>query len=99
MPACEMVDVHVTLWERLEAGDTAGARALFNQMLPLLNYEAMLGVGIYKEVLRRRGIFRSARQRAGAIAVPDAHDHAELDAILHDMRPLFRLSPPEARDA
>lgn len=97
MPACEMVDVHVTLWERLDAGDLTGARALFNQMLPLLNYEAMLGVGIYKEVLRRRGIFPSARQRAGAVAVPDAHDHAELDAILDEMRPLFRLSPPERR--
>src|SRR5439155_11817056 len=95
MPACEIADVHVSLWERLEAGDLAGARALFNRMLPLLSYEAMLGVGVYKEVLRRRGILRSARQRAGAVGVLDEHDHAELDHILHDMLPLFRLSPPE----
>jgi 4-hydroxy-tetrahydrodipicolinate synthase len=99
MPACEMVDVHVSVWERLEAGDAAGARALFNQMLPLLNYEAMLSVGVYKEVLRRRGIIRSAQQRAGAIAAPDTYDHRELDQILRDMLPLFRLSPPEPRNA
>jgi 4-hydroxy-tetrahydrodipicolinate synthase len=94
MPACEIVDVHVALWERLEAGDTTGARTVFNQMLPLLNYEAMLSVGVYKEVLYRRGIIRSPRQRAGVVAVPDAHDHAELDQILDDLLPLFRHFPP-----
>ena len=46
MPACETADLHVALWESLEAGDTDGARRLFNQMLPLLNYESMFGVGI-----------------------------------------------------
>jgi hypothetical protein len=59
----------------------------------------MFGVGVYKEVLRRRGIFRSARQRAGAVAVPDESDHRELDRILEDLRPLFRLSPPQPRGA
>jgi 4-hydroxy-tetrahydrodipicolinate synthase len=94
MPACEMADVHVALWERLEAGDEAGARCLFNQMLPLLNYEAMFGVGVYKEVLRRRGILRTAHQRAGAVAVPDDYDRRELDRILEEMGPLFRVAPP-----
>jgi dihydrodipicolinate synthase/N-acetylneuraminate lyase len=88
MPACEITDLHVALWNRLEAGDEAGARALFNRMLPLLNYEALFGATLYKEVLYRRGILRSPRTR-GAVGPLDAFDHRELDAILADLSPLF----------
>ena len=44
----------------------------------------------WKEVLVRRGIFRTTLMRAtGALAL-DADDQRELDAILDDLRPYFR---------
>ena len=47
MPACEATDVHVQVWEALEAGDERRARDLFNRLLPLLNFEARMP-GVYK---------------------------------------------------
>ena len=66
MPACQATDVHVKIWQMLEAGDEAGARTLFNQLLPLINFERMHGVAVYKEVLKRRGVFATDSPRAQA---------------------------------
>ena len=63
MPACEVTDVDVQIWNALEAGDLAGARQLHNRLLPLLNIEAMYGAAIYKEVLKRRGIIEHSTMR------------------------------------
>ena len=90
MPACQVADVHAALWRMLEAGDEPGARMLFNQLLPLLNFERMHGVAAYKEVLCRRGVFASRASRAPG-AVLDEYDQAELDRIMDDVVPLFRL--------
>lgn len=90
MPACQVTDVHVALWNKLEAGDQVGARAVFNQLLPLINFERMHGVAAYKEVLYRRGIIASQASRAPG-AVLDDDDRAELDAILADVEPLFTV--------
>lgn len=91
MPACEICDVHVQLWELLEASDRRGARDLFNKMLPLLNLEFMYGVAIYKEVLYRRGIIASTFMRNAGHFPLDEFDRRELDAILADLQPLFRV--------
>jgi dihydrodipicolinate synthase/N-acetylneuraminate lyase len=92
MPACEITDVHVQLWEALDGGDRARAQEIYHRMLPLLNIEHMYGAAVYKSVLVRRGIFRSARQRGG---IPlDEVDERELDGILAEMRDLFRVAPP-----
>lgn len=93
MPACEMTDVHVQVWEALEAGDARGARDLFNRLLPLLNYEGLMP-GVYKAVLKRRGVIGSDYLRHHAGNPLDARDRRELDAILADMRDLFRIAPP-----
>lgn len=90
MPACQAVDVHVAIWEMLEVGDLAGARVLFNQLLPLINYERLYGVAVYKEVLYRRGIFKTTVSRAPGKTL-DAADKAEVDAILSDVGPLFTI--------
>jgi 4-hydroxy-tetrahydrodipicolinate synthase len=88
MPACQAADVHVAIWRKLEAGDWGGARALFNQLLPLINYERMHGVAAYKEVLYRRGVFATRVSRAPDAWLDD-DDRAELDAILAGVEPLF----------
>lgn len=94
MPACEATDVHVQLWEALEDGDERKARDIFNRLLPLLNFEAMYGAAVYKEVLRRRGVIRTNYLRGQAGNPLDASDHQELTAILADLADLFRLAPP-----
>jgi len=93
MPACEITDVHVQLWDALDCGDRDRARGIYYRMLPLLNIEHMYGAAVYKEVLVRRGIIRSARMRGG-VGPLDAVDQRELDGILAEMRDLFLVSPP-----
>ena len=98
MPACEMTDVHSAVWNLLDSGDPAKkreARATFNRLLPVLNYEAVVP-GVYKAILKRRGIIASDYLRAYHGNPLDAHDHKELTAIFEDMRDLFKLAPPAA---
>ncbi len=91
MPACQVVDAHVAIWNRLEAGDEAGAREGFNRLLPLINYERQYGVALYKEVLFRRGIIQTTTCRLPNAVVLDEYDKAELDAILADVSALFSV--------
>ncbi len=67
---------------RFEAGDIPAAGALFDRYLPYIAYEGqpVVGLGIRKEVLRRRGAIASARTRSGAALSEDAL--AELDEVL-----------------
>jgi 4-hydroxy-tetrahydrodipicolinate synthase len=89
MPACEVVDAHVLVWEALDRGDAAEARRLHTQLLPLLNYEAMYSFTIYKEVLVRRGVIASARTRVPGAGRLDAENGRELDLLLRDLEPLL----------
>ncbi len=90
MPACQAADVQAAIWAKLEAGDQKGARNLFNQLLPLINYERLHGVAVYKEVLYRRGIFNTTASRAPGKMLDEA-DRAELDVILADVETLFTV--------
>jgi len=89
MPACDLTDLQVDLWEALDAGREAEARDRFRAMLPLLNFEQMYGVAAYKEILRRRGVIATAVCR-GAPAALDRDDLRELDRLLADVEPYFR---------
>jgi len=93
MPACEATDVHVQVWDALDSGQGRLARDLFIRLLPLLNYEGLMP-GVYKAVLKRRGVIASDYLRSHAGNPLDAGDHQELTAIFDDMRDLFRLAPP-----
>jgi dihydrodipicolinate synthase/N-acetylneuraminate lyase len=88
MPASQSVDLHTKIWQLLEANDETSARALFNRLLPLLNFERMHGVAVYKQVFVRRGIFTSAASRIPG-AYLDQHDLQEFDAIWCDIEQLF----------
>jgi 4-hydroxy-tetrahydrodipicolinate synthase len=90
MPACEIPDVQVVLWNKLEAGDLVGARTMFNRVLPLINYERQYGVGVYKELLYRRGVIATRVCRTPGKDLDD-HDRAELDAILAEIEPLYTI--------
>ena len=96
MPACESTDVHAQLWNTLDSGNEAGARLLFKELLPLLNYEALFGAAVYKEVLYRRRIIASPFKRLPGLAL-DAYDQQELDRILAELSPLFTVKTPTTR--
>jgi 4-hydroxy-tetrahydrodipicolinate synthase len=93
MPACEVTDVHVAIWNALDSGEIARARTLHNRLIPLLNIEWMYGPAIYKEVLRRRGVIDNAKLRGPGAVELDTADHRELDAILADISQLFTATP------
>lgn len=91
MPACEICDAHVQLWESLENQDLRRARDIFNQMLPLLNLECMFGTAVYKEVLYQRGVIRTPVLRKCGNFPVDEYDRRELTQVLKDMQSLFRV--------
>jgi len=62
MPGCHITDVVVRLWNALEANDLKEAKRVYELMAPLFALETLHGVS-YPEVLRRRGVIKSARQR------------------------------------
>jgi dihydrodipicolinate synthase/N-acetylneuraminate lyase len=93
MPACEMTDVHAQVWNALDGGDLKKGRELFNRLLPILNFESLIP-GVYKAILKRRGIITSDYLRSHGANPLDASDHLELSAIFADMADLFLLAPP-----
>ena len=90
MPAAEATDVHVQIWDAFQSGDESGARKIFNQLLPMINLLSLLGLRVCKEVLVRRGVFKSAAMRAPGSQSLDAEDERELDQVLEGIEPLFR---------
>ncbi len=98
MPASEVADAQVLVWNALERSDEAEARRLHTQLLPLLNYEALYTYAIYKEVLVKRGIIASSRTRVPGAPVLDAENHREIDTLLREIKPLLTLGlRPEIR--
>ena len=91
MPAVEAIDVHVQIWDAYQSGDEAGARKIFNQLLPLINLITLLGLCVCKEVLIMRNVFESAVMRMPDTVSLDAEDRRELKIIIEDLKPLFRV--------
>jgi 4-hydroxy-tetrahydrodipicolinate synthase len=89
MPACEFSDVHADLWNLLDGGDEAAARALFAALLPALNRERLLGVRWVKEVLRARGVIDTITCRVH-FPPEDEADVRERQMILDALQPHFR---------
>ena len=69
--------------QAIAAGDSSGAARLFDRYLPLINFEgqAIVGLAIRKEILRRRGALASNTTR-GFSARIDPITNGELDEVL-----------------
>lgn len=91
MPASEVADAQVLVWNALESGDDAKARRLHTQLLPMLNYEALYTYAIYKEVLVKRGVIASSRTRAPGAPELDAENHHQIDTLLRELEPMLTL--------
>ncbi len=88
MPACELMEVHVAIYNRFCDGDLQTARVLFNRLLPLLNFQAVFRMNMTKEVLRRWGLIADSRVRVGSLDLDEA-DRRELDVLLSEIDDLL----------
>jgi 4-hydroxy-tetrahydrodipicolinate synthase len=88
MPACEIIEAHVGIWDAVQAGDPLKARALFTRILPLLNMGGVFRQSVVKYVLKRRGLIESHLFRDDNPSL-DPFDIRELDAILADLEDLM----------
>jgi 4-hydroxy-tetrahydrodipicolinate synthase len=95
MPACEITELHVAMFERFHRRDEAGARDLFERTLPLLNMQAIFRWRLTKAVLQRRGLIESAFVRAPGPEL-DRYDRVELDALLARLNDLLPLEAAAA---
>lgn len=88
-------DLLVAIFCRFQAGDRAGAAALFDRYASLIRYEGQPGIGLAlrKEILRRRGAIRTARVRAPGPLLDDV-TREELEDVLArsglELRSVFR---------
>ncbi len=73
----------VEVCRKFFAGDDQGAEDLFDLYLPVVRHEQQPGIGlsIRKEILRRRGVIKSAHVRAPGMMM-DGDDHMELDGLM-----------------
>jgi 4-hydroxy-tetrahydrodipicolinate synthase len=92
MPAAEIADIHVALFEAYRSGQVERARELYQRSLPLLVMQALSRMRFTKHVLTRRGVLHNNVVRAD-IPPLDAHDRAEIDAWLDDVAEFFVTAP------
>lgn len=85
MPACEIADVHVALWNAIEAKDEKRARNIFTRLLPLLDMESLYGMPLMKEVLKVRGVIGSAAVRQSGFRPLDDAARSEAAAIMDEL--------------
>lgn len=74
-------DVLVQVIKLYQTGRAEAAADLFDQYLPVNRHELRTGIGVRKEILRRRGAIRSATARYPARPLSDT-DRIELDDLL-----------------
>jgi dihydrodipicolinate synthase/N-acetylneuraminate lyase len=85
MPACEIADVHVALWNAIEARDEKLSRKIFQRLLPLIDLEGSYGMPLMKEVLRMRGVIGAANVRQPGFRNLDRHALDEAALIMDDL--------------
>ena len=90
MPFCTQPEAFVDIWKRVQAGDEAGAWRTFNRYLLPVGRITAQGTGLFhavhKEILRHRGIVRTAKVRAPAPPM-DSLTRQELAALLAELYP------------
>jgi len=96
MPACEITELHVAMFNHFREGNETGARDLFERTLPLLNMQAIFRWRLTKAVLRRRGLIDSVHVRAAGPEL-DRYDRSELETLLARLSDLLPLDDAPVR--
>jgi dihydrodipicolinate synthase/N-acetylneuraminate lyase len=90
MPFCSQPEAFVEVWNLCQAGDERAARAVFDRTIAPINRIAAQSTGIFyhvhKELLRHRGIIRTAKVRRPAPTV-DELTQRELQQLLDELYP------------
>ena len=90
MPFCTQPEAFVDIWDRVRAGDGAAARETFDRYLqPVARITAQgsgLFFAVHKEILRHRGVIRTAKVREPAPPL-DAMTREELALLLAELYP------------
>ena len=95
MPACQMADLLVKVFDLWQQGDEEGARAVHTRILPLINLENHY---FFRYILRRRGVIKSMIERApGAGGMPfdaeECHEITILWRAVEDLIDSYSLGP------
>lgn len=90
MPGAGFADIQAQIWDWFQAGKRKEARDLFGKMLMMAVLEQQTGYVLQKEILRRRGVFRTIVMRDSRAMSMDDADLRELDEIFAVLRPYFR---------
>lgn len=91
MPGAGFADIQAQIWDWYQAGKKREARDLFAKMLMMAVLELQTGYGLQKEILRRRGVFKTVVMRDTSRGTMDEWDQRELDEIFQVLRPYFRV--------
>jgi len=92
MPGAGFADIQAKIWDWYVEGKKKEARDLFAKMLMMAVLELHTGYVLQKEILRKRGVFKTAVMRVERGFAPmDADDQRELDEIYQSLRPYFRV--------
>ena len=96
MPFCTQPEAFVDIWKRVLGGDEAGAWETFNRYLLPVSRLSAQGSGLFhtvhKEILRYRGVLRTAKVRAPAPTL-DTITRQELETLLRELYPQETAAP------
>lgn len=90
MAGAGFADIQAEVWDLFHAGKKKEAQDLFSKFLPAAVLERRTTYVLQKEILRRRGIFKTVVMRNTRRFTMDDWDMKELDRIMETLRPHFR---------
>ena len=88
LPAVELTDLHVAIYEAHTAGDFERARELYRYSLPLLGCQMIYRMRLTKYVLKQRGITDRQHVRA-PLPELDKFTRQDIDTMVEDLKALF----------
>jgi len=91
MAGAGFADIQAEIWDLFHAGRKKEAESLFMKFLLSAVLERRTTYVLQKEILRRRGIFRTVVMRNTRRFTMDDGDMRELDRIMELLKPHFRV--------
>ncbi len=91
MAGAGFADIQAEIWDLFHAGRKTEAETLFMKFLLSAVLERRTTYVLQKEILRRRGIFRTVVMRNTRRFTMDEGDMKELDRIMELLKPHFRV--------
>ncbi|MCX6622941.1 MAG: dihydrodipicolinate synthase family protein [Acidobacteria bacterium] len=91
MAGAGFADIQVSIWDLFHQGKKKESRDLFAKFLMMAVLEKSTGYVLQKEIMRRRGIFKTVVMRNTRKFTMDAGDLKELDEIMDVLRPYFKV--------